>query len=79
MKNLIIKIVKNFQLLLDSKKLHRKQVYQMMLKTLKAVGISQNEIDWVVPHQASGKAIDAYSSIGKFDKRKVRLTSQSLR
>ena len=52
-------------------KIARKQVYQMMLKTLKAVGISQNEIDWVIPHQASGKAIEAYSSIGKFDKRKV--------
>jgi len=43
----------------------------MMLKTLKSTGLSQKDIDWVVPHQASGKAVDAYVNSGKFAKEKV--------
>jgi len=52
-------------------KIARKQVYRMMLKTLKSTGLSQKDIDWVVPHQASGKAVDAYVNSGKFAKEKV--------
>ncbi len=52
-------------------KIARKQVYKILLETLKASGIEKSEIDWVVPHQASGKAIEAFTSVGGFDKRKV--------
>ena len=52
-------------------KIARKHVYRMMLKALKSTGLSQNDIDWVVPHQASGKAVEAYISGGKFAKEKV--------
>ena len=38
---------------------------------LKSTGLKKEEIDWVVPHQASGKAVDAYISIGGFPKNKV--------
>ena len=52
-------------------KIARKQVYKMVLRSLKATGLHQNEIDWVIPHQASGKAVDAYVSVGGFPKEKV--------
>ena len=52
-------------------KIARKQVYKMMIQTLKATGLEKEAIDWVVPHQASGKAIDAYVSSGGFKKEKV--------
>ncbi len=48
-----------------------KKVYKMILKMLKSTGLKKEEIDWVVPHQASGKAVDAYISIGGFPKNKV--------
>ena len=52
-------------------KIARKQVYKMMLKTLKNTGLEKKDIDWIIPHQASGKAVDAYASVGGFDKHKV--------
>jgi len=52
-------------------KIARKQVYRMMIQTLKETGLEKGEIDWVVPHQASGKAIEAYISSGGFEKEKV--------
>jgi len=52
-------------------KIARKYVYQMMLKTLKNTGLEKKDIDWVIPHQASGKAVEAYVSSGGFDKNKV--------
>ena len=52
-------------------KIARKQVYKMMIQTLKATRLGKEAIDWVVPHQASGKAIDAYVSSGGFKKEKV--------
>ena len=52
-------------------KIARKQVYKMMLKTLKNTGLEKKDIDWIIPHQASGKAVDAYVSAGGFDKDKV--------
>ena len=36
-------------------KIARKEVYKMLLKTLKETGIKKESIDWVVPHQASKK------------------------
>ena len=52
-------------------KIARKQVSRMILETLKVTGLDPKSIDWVVPHQASGKAIEAYRSSGIFDKEKV--------
>ncbi len=52
-------------------KIARKQVSRMILETLKVTGLDPKSIDWVVPHQASGKAIEAYRSAGIFDKEKV--------
>ena len=47
-------------------KIARRQVYKMILKSLKVTGIDPSSIDWVVPHQASGKAVEAYRSSGIF-------------
>ena len=52
-------------------KIARKQVYKMVMRSLKATRLHKNQIDWVIPHQASGKAVDAYISIGGFPKEKV--------
>jgi len=52
-------------------KIARKEVYRMLLKTLKETGIKRQSIDWVVPHQASKKAVEAYSTVGGFKKEKV--------
>ena len=52
-------------------KIARKEVYRMLLKTLKETGLKRQSIDWVVPHQASKKAVEAYSTIGGFEKEKV--------
>ena len=52
-------------------KIARKEVYRMLLKTLKETGLKRESIDWVVPHQASKKAVEAYSTIGGFKKEKV--------
>ena len=42
-----------------------------MLKALKSTGSNREDIDWVIPHQASKKAIDAYITAGGFKKEKV--------
>jgi len=52
-------------------KIARKEVYKMLLKTLKETGLKKESIDWVVPHQASKKAVEAYSTVGGFKKEKV--------
>ena len=52
-------------------KIARKEVYKMLLKTLKETGLKRESIDWVVPHQASKKAVEAYATIGGFKKEKV--------
>ena len=49
----------------------RKEVYRMLLKTLKETGLKRESIDWVVPHQASKKAVEAYSTVGGFEREKV--------
>ena len=43
----------------------------MMLKTLKNTELKKKDINWIIPHQASGKAVEAYVSAGGFDKDKV--------
>ena len=52
-------------------KIARKQIYKILLKTLRANSITKEDIDWVIPHQASGKAVEAYVSAGGFKKRQV--------
>ncbi len=52
-------------------KIARKEVYRMMLKTMKTTGLKREDVDWVIPHQASGKAVEAYISTGGFAKEKV--------
>ena len=52
-------------------KIARREVYRMLLKTLKETGLKRQSIDWVVPHQASKKAVEAYSTVGGFKKEKV--------
>ena len=52
-------------------KIARKHVHKMIIKTLKNTGLEKKDIDWIIPHQASGKAVAAYVSPGGFDKEKV--------
>ena len=47
------------------------KVHKMILKLLKRNEISQSDIDLLIPHQASGKGVEAYSKFGGFDKNKV--------
>ncbi len=52
-------------------KMARKKVYSMIQKTLKENNLMINDIDFVIPHQASNTAIKAYSKFGGFDESKV--------
>jgi len=52
-------------------KMARKKVYFMIQKTLKANNLTINDIDFVIPHQASNTAIQAYSKFGGFPDDKV--------
>jgi len=52
-------------------KIARKQVYRILLEVLKETGLKRESIDWVIPHQASGKAVEAYISAGGFNKEQV--------
>ena len=47
------------------------KVYEMILKILKRNNLSQPDIDLLIPHQASGKGVRAYSKFGGFNKNKV--------
>lgn len=52
-------------------KIARKQVYRLMLNTLKSTQLKKEDIDLIIPHQASGKAVEAYIEVGGFDRDKV--------
>ena len=52
-------------------KMARKKVYDMIANDLSINNLNQNDIRLVVPHQASGMAVKAYSKYGGFDKEKV--------
>ena len=52
-------------------KLARKKVYSMIQDDLKSNNLRVNDIDCVVPHQASKMAIQAYSKYGGFNSNKV--------
>ena len=47
------------------------KVHKMILKLLKRNNISQSDIDLLIPHQASGKGVEAYSKFGGFNENKV--------
>jgi len=49
----------------------RKKVYGLINLILKENNISQDDIDLVIPHQASGSAVQAYVKYGGFPKEKV--------
>jgi 3-oxoacyl-[acyl-carrier-protein] synthase-3 len=52
-------------------KIARKAVYKLMLNTLKSTNLTKEDIDLVIPHQASGKAVEAYIETGGFKREKV--------
>jgi len=43
----------------------------LMIKALKSTKLNKKDINWIIPHQASGKAVEAYISAGGFPKEKV--------
>lgn len=47
------------------------RVYRLMVGTFNSVEFQQGDVDWVIPHQASYKAVKAYSEFGGFDENKV--------
>jgi 3-oxoacyl-[acyl-carrier-protein] synthase-3 len=47
------------------------RVYKLMEDTFKSVEFEKNDVDWVIPHQASLKAVQAYYQYGGFNKEKV--------
>jgi len=52
-------------------KMARKKVYFMIQKILKENNLTTKDIDFVIPHQASNTAIQAYSKFGGFPENKV--------
>jgi len=52
-------------------KMARQKVYDLIKKDLSDNNLDVNNIDLVIPHQASGMAVKAYSKYGGFDKNRV--------
>lgn len=52
-------------------KIARKKVQKLLFDLIKTTGLNKESIDWVIPHQASGKAVQAYISSGGFKKEQV--------
>jgi len=52
-------------------KMARKTVYEQIQKDLKKNNLTTPDIDLLIPHQASGLAVKAYSKFGGFDESKV--------
>ena len=52
-------------------KIARKKAYKMVQKTFKSVDFEKSDVSWVIPHQASEKAVTAYHEYGGFDKNRV--------
>ena len=49
----------------------RKRAFKMVLETFKNSGFKKDNVSWVIPHQASLKAINAYHDYGRFEKNKI--------
>ena len=47
------------------------KTYEIILKILKRNNLSQDDIDLLIPHQASGKGVKAYSKYGGYDSNKI--------
>ncbi len=47
------------------------KTHKMILNILKKNNLTKSDIDLVIPHQASGKGVEAYSKYGGFEKDKV--------
>ena len=52
-------------------KIARKKAYKMVQKTFKSVDFEKTDVSWVIPHQASEKAVTAYHKYGGFDENRV--------
>ena len=52
-------------------KMARKKVYDLIINDLKNNNLEINDIDLVIPHQASGMAVKAYSKFGGFKENQV--------
>ena len=52
-------------------KMARKAVYEQIQKDLKKHNFTTSDIDLLIPHQASGKGVNAYSKFGGFQKEQV--------
>jgi len=52
-------------------KMARKKVYERLKEDLKENNLTPNDINLLIPHQASGLAVKAYSKYGGFDEKKV--------
>jgi 3-oxoacyl-[acyl-carrier-protein] synthase-3 len=59
-------------------KIARKAVYKLMLNTLKSTNLTKEDIDLVIPHQASGKAVEAYIETGGFKEKKLLILFPNL-
>ena len=53
-------------------KLARKHVYDLLTEIQSATGLSKEDIDFVIPHQASGYGVEAYVKYGGFKEEKVQ-------
>ena len=49
----------------------RKKVYDRLKEDLKENNLTPDDINLLIPHQASGLAVKAYSKYGGFDEKKV--------
>ncbi len=52
-------------------KMARKKVYDRLKEDLKENNLNPNDINLLIPHQASGLAVKAYSKYGGFDEKQV--------
>ena len=52
-------------------KIARKKAYKMVLETFKSVEFEKEDVSWVIPHQASEKAVTAYHEYGGFEEHKI--------
>ena len=52
-------------------KLSLPKVHSMILNILNRNNINKSDIDFIIPHQASGRGVDAYSRYGGFEAEKI--------
>lgn len=52
-------------------KIARKKAYKMVSETFKNVEFDKTDVSWVIPHQASEKAVTAYHEYGGFEENKI--------